>query len=56
MYSNIPLITATGNTVKDMIGNLKTDQQEATQTKNKKPITNDSDKDLELNKLTSLNK
>ena len=39
-----------------MIGNLKTYQQEASQTKNKKPIGNDSYKYTALNKLTSLDK
>ena len=39
-----------------MIGNLKTDQQEASQTKNENPISNDLDKDMELCKLTSLDK
>ena len=56
MSSNNPLIPTTKNTVKDVIGNLKTDQQEASQTKNENPISNDSDKDMKLNKLTSLDK
>ena len=56
MSSNILLIPTTENTVKEVIGNLKTDQQEASQTENEKPISNDSDKDMELNKLTSLDK
>ena len=56
MSSNIPLIPTTKDTVKDMIGNLKTDQQQASQTENKNPISNDSDKDMVLKKLTSLDK
>ena len=56
MYSNIQLIPTTEDTVKDVIGNLKTDQQEASQTKNEKPISNDSEKDMTLNKLISLDK
>ena len=56
MSSNIPLIPTTKDTVKDMIGNLKTDQQEASKTENEKPIRNESDKDMALNKLTSLDK
>ena len=56
MSSNIPLILTTEDTVKDVIGNLKTDQQEASKTKNEKPIRNDSDKHMALNKLTSLDK
>ena len=39
-----------------MIGNLKTDKQEASQTENENPIINESDKDMALNKLTSLDK
>ena len=54
MSSNITLIPTPEDTVKDVIGNLKTDQQEASQTKNEKPISNDSYKDMALNKLTSL--
>ena len=54
MSSNIPLILETEDTVKDTIGNLKTDQQKASQTKNENPISKDSKKDTEVNKLTSL--
>ena len=39
-----------------MIGNLKTDQQKVSHTENEKPISTDSDKDMALNKLTSLDK
>ena len=56
MSSNNPLVPTTEDTVKDVIGNLKTDKQEASQTKNKKPIRNESYKDMALNKLTSLDK
>ena len=56
MSSNIPLIPATEDTVKGVIGDFKNNQQEASQTENEKPISNDSDKDMALNKLTSLNK
>ena len=56
MSSNNPLVPTTEDTVKDVIGNLKTDKQEASQTKNKNPISNESDKGTALNKLTSLNK
>ena len=44
MFSNNPLVLTTGDTVKNVIGNLKTDKQEAYQTKNKKPISNESEK------------
>ena len=56
MSSNIPLMPTAKYTVKDVIGNLKTDQQETSQTKNENLISNDSDKDMALNKLTSLDK
>ena len=56
MSPNIPLIPATEDLVKDLIGNLKTDQQEASRTENENPISNDSEKYMALNKLTSLDK
>ena len=56
MYSNNPLIHTTKDTVKDVIGNLKTDKQEASKTENEKPISNESYKDMALNTLTSLDK
>ena len=40
MSYNIPLINTIEDTVKDVIGNFKTDKQEASQTKNKNPIKN----------------
>ena len=54
--SNIPLIQTTEDTVKDVIGNLKTDQQKASNTDYKNPKSKDSEKDMALNKLTSLDK
>ena len=56
MSSNNPLIPTTEEMVKDVIGNLKIDKQQASQSKNEKPIINESDKDMALNKLTSLYK
>ena len=56
MSSNIPLVPTTEYMFKDVIGTLKNDQQEASQTENEKPISNDSEKDKALNKLTSLDK
>ena len=56
MSSNNPLVPTTEGTIKEVIGNLKTDKQEASQTKNKYPIINESDKDMALNKLISLDK
>ena len=52
MSSNIPLIPATEETVKEVIGDFKTDQQKASKTEDEKPISNDSDKDMALNKLS----
>ena len=56
MHSNIPLIQPKKDTVKDVIGNLKTDQQKASHTKFEKPISKDKEKEMALNKLTSLDK
>ena len=56
MSSYIPLIPATEDTVKYVIGNLKPTKKEASQTENEKHISNDSDKYMALNKLTSLYK
>ena len=56
MSSNNPLVPTTEDTVKEVIGNFKTDKQESSQTKNKKPISNESDKDIALNKLGSQDK
>ena len=53
MSSNNTLVPTTADMVKDVIGNLKTDNQEASKTENKKPISNESDKDMAFNKLTS---
>ena len=48
------MIPTTKDKVKDVIGNLKTDKQEVSQTENEKFIRNELDKDMALNKLTSL--
>ena len=39
-----------------MIGNLKPDQQKSSHTEFEKPISKDTEKDMALNKLISLNK
>ena len=52
MSSDIPFVPATENMVKDVIGNLKTDQQKASHTKNEKSISKDPEKDM----ATSLDK
>ena len=56
MSSNSPLIQTKEDTVKYVIGNLKTDQQKASHTEFEKPISKNIEKDMELNKLTSLDK
>ena len=56
MSSNIPMIPETEETVKDVISNFKTEQQKASHTKNEQPISKYSEKDMALNKLTSLDK
>ena len=38
MSPNNPLVPTTEDTVKDVIGNFKTDKQEASQTENKKAL------------------
>ena len=49
-------MSATEDTVKDVIGNLKTGQQKTSHTKYEKPISKYSEKDMALNKLSSLDK
>ena len=56
MSSNNPLVPTTEETVKEVMGNLKTYKPQASQTKNKKPIRNESNKDMALNKSISLDK
>ena len=56
MSSNNPLIPTTEEMVKDVIGNLKIDKQQASQSKNEKPIINESDKDMALDKSSPLDK
>ena len=56
MSSNIPLIRPKEDMVKDVLGNLKTDQQKASHTELEKPISKDIEKDMVLNRLTSLDK
>ena len=56
MYSNIPSIHPKEYQIKDAIGNLKTDEQKASDSDLEKPISEDIEKDMALNKLTSLDK
>ena len=51
-----PLVPTTEETAKEVIGNLKAEKQQAYQTKNKKPIIKESNKDMALNKSISLDK
>ena len=55
MYSNNQLVPTTEETVKEVISNLETDKPQAYQTK-KKPISNESNKGMALNKSSSLDK
>ena len=52
MSSNKPLVPTTENTIKDVTGDLKTEKAQASQTKNKNPISNESNKGMALHKLT----
>ena len=56
MYPNNPLVPTTEDTVKEVIGYLKTDKPQASQTKNEKSISNESNKGMALNKSSSLDK
>ena len=56
MSYNNPLIHPKEDRVKDVIGNVKIDQQKASHTEFEKPIVKDTEKDMALNKLTSLDK
>ena len=49
MSSNIPLIPTSEHMIKDVIGNFKIYQQEASQIENENPIRNYSDKDMACN-------
>ena len=42
--------------IKDAIVNLKTDEQKASESDYEKPISEDTENNMELNKLTSLDK
>ena len=56
MSFNNPLASTTKYKVKEVIGSLKTDKQEASKTENKNLISNEPEKDMALNKLSSLDK
>ena len=56
MFPNNPLVHQKEDTIKDVIGNLKTNEQKASYSDFKKPISEDTEKDMALNKLTSLDK
>ena len=56
MSSNIPLIKPTEDQIQDGIDNLKTDKQKASYSYFEKPLSEDKEKDMDLNKLTSLDK
>ena len=56
MPSNIPLIHTKEDQIKDTIGNLKADKQKASHSDFEKPISEDIEKDMALNKFTPLDK
>ena len=56
MSSNIPLINPTEYQIKDDISNLKTDKQKASGSYFEKPISEDLEKDMDLDKLPLLDK
>ena len=56
MSSKIPLIKPTEEQIKVDIGNLKIYQEKASDSYIEKPISEDIEKDMALNKLTSLDK
>ena len=56
MSSNNPLIQPKYDTIKDVTGNLKTNEQKASHSDFEKPIGEDTEKHMALNKLTSLDK
>ena len=56
MSSKIPLIKPAEDQIKDDIGNFKTDKQKASYSYFENPIREDTEKDMALNKLTSLDK
>ena len=56
MSSNNPLVPTTEETTKEVISNLETYKPQASQTKNKNPIRNESNKGMTLNKSSSFDK
>ena len=56
MSSNITLIKPTEDQIKDAIGNLKTYKQKSSYSYFEKPISEDIEKEMALNKLTLLDK
>ena len=56
MPSNIPLIKPTEDQIKDAIHNLKTYKQKVSYSYFEKPISKDIEKEMAVNKLTSLDK
>ena len=56
MSSNIPLINTTEDKIQDDIGNLKTEKQKSSESYYENPLSKDKEKDMALNKVSSLNK
>ena len=55
-FFNITLIQPKEYQIKDLIGNLKTDKQKASDSDFEKPKSENIEKYMALNKITSLNK
>ena len=56
MSSNNPFIHPKEDTIKDVFGHLKTDKQKASHLYFEKTKSEDTEKDMALNKLTSLDR
>ena len=56
MSSNIPLINQTEDKIQDDIGNLQIEKEKASDSYSEKPLRKNTEKDMALNKLTSLDK
>ena len=54
MFSNNPLVPITEKIVKEVINNMETDKPQASQTKQKIYISNESNKGVSFNKSSSL--
>ena len=56
MYYNIPLINPAEDKIQDDIGNLQTERKKASESYSEKTLSKYKEKDIALNKVTSLDK